>query len=420
MEYLKQVVPLDQEELATLENIVHTIIENVRTRGDEALIEYNTQFDGNTRTDLKISREEIRQAYSLTDLQLIRDLETTAERLKAFALKQKESLCSIHRYEISPGVFLGQKILPVQSCCCYIPGGGYPLYSTALMTGITAKTAQVERIAMCTPTVNGTESIHPSILVAMDIAGINEIYAVSGAHAIAAFTYGTKQISPVDLIVGPGNQFVTAAKRQCYGKIGIDFLAGPSEILVLGDKSADPKTIAADLISESEHDRQAIARLITTDRELGIEVIRQVELQLREIQAEEIAFFSWRQHGEVLFVDSIEEACLLADQFAPEHLVLQVEDMVYASSLVHNYGSLFLGKYSAVVYSDYINGINHTLPTSQASRYTGGIWIGTFSKVCTVQELTKEGAESISPTAERLAEGEGFPGHAHAAKIRRS
>lgn len=419
MEYLKQALPRSQEELEHIESAVHTIIKNVHAHGDEALIQYNIQFDGNTRKNLKISKEEIRRAYELTDSRLIENLRLVSERMKNFAQKQKDSITSFSRYEISPGVFLGQKVIPVESCCCYIPGGGYPLYSTALMMGITAKTAGVKRIAMCTPAVNGTDSIHPSILAAIDIAGIDEIYAVSGAHAIAAFTYGTKQIPAVDLIVGPGNQYVTEAKRQCYGKIGIDFLAGPSEILILADETADPKYIAADLISESEHDFQSTARLITTDRSLGLEVIRQVELQLKEIEAEEIAVSSWKSKGEVILAGSLAQACSLANKIAPEHLVLQVKDTSYASALVHNYGSLFLGKYSAVVFSDYVNGINHTLPTSQASRYTGGISIGTFSKICTVQELTREGAMDASVVAEQLAEGEGFPGHAHAAAIRR-
>lgn len=418
MEYLKKAKPVDGRRQQNLEAEVHAIIRDVAVRGDEALIEYNTQFDGNTRTGLRISPEEIRRAYELTSPALIEDLKTAAQRLEDFAVKQKASLHGFTDYEISPGIFLGQNIIPVDSCCCYVPGGGYPLYSTALMMGITARTAGVRRIAMCTPAVNGTDSVHPSTLVAMDIAGIHEIYALSGAHAIAAFACGTKQIQPVDMIVGPGNQYVTEAKRQCYGRIGIDFLAGPSEILVIADRNADPSCIAADLLSESEHDPQAIARLITTDRELGLEVIRQVEKQLPELETEDIASASWNACGEVILADSLEDACRLANAFAPEHLVLQFDDALAYTDHFKNYGSLFIGKYSAVVYSDYVNGINHTLPTGKAARYSGGVWIGTFSRVCTTQRLTKEAAQQISGLASHLAEGEGFPGHANAASIR--
>lgn len=418
MEYLKKAMPADRQRQQNLETVVHRIIKDVSARGDQALIEYNTQFDGNTRIRLRISPEEVKRAYELTSPALVQDLKKVAVRLEDFAAKQKESLNGFGNYEISPGVFLGQKIIPVDSCCCYVPGGGYPLYSTALMMGITARTAGVRRIAMCTPAVNGTDSIHPSTLVAMDIAGIEEIYALSGAHAIAAFACGTGQIEPVDMIVGPGNQYVTEAKRQCYGRIGIDFLAGPSEILVIADEKAQPAYIAADLISESEHDSQAIARLITTDRNLGLEVIRQVEQQLEGLETEDIAFASWKNCGEVILADSLEDACVLANEIAPEHLVLQFADAEAYADRFKNYGSLFVGKYSAVVYSDYVNGINHTLPTGRAARYSGGVWIGTFSRVCTSQRLTAEGARDISALASHLAMGEGFPGHGNAASIR--
>lgn len=419
MEYIKKAAPQDCRTQQNLETEIHNIIKDVTIRGDKALIEYNTQFDGNTRTQLRISQDEIKRAYELTSPALAEELKSVAGRLEDFALKQKKSLTGFSGYEISPGIVLGQRILPVNSCCCYIPGGGYPLYSTALMMGITARTAGVKRIAMCAPTVNGTDSIHPSTLVAMDIAGIHEIYALSGAHAIAAFTYGTPQIQPVDLIVGPGNQYVTEAKRQCYGHIGIDFLAGPSEILVIADANADPAYIAADLLSESEHDTQAVARLITTDRALGEEVIRQVKEQLPNLETEDTASASWHTRGEVILTQTLEEACELANEIAPEHLVLQIKNPESYTDRLKNYGSLFIGKYSAVVYSDYVNGVNHTLPTGKAARYSGGVWIGTFSRVCTTQTLTPNGALGISTLTSHLAEGEGLPAHSHAALIRR-
>ena len=308
----------------------------------------------------------------------------------------------------------------MDSCCCYVPGGGYPLYSTALMLGIPAKVAGVRRVTACSPVIKGTDSIHPKTLVAMDVAGIDEIYAIGGAQAVAAFSYGTDQIEPVDLIVGPGNSFVTEAKRQCYGKVGIDFVAGPSEVLIIADNTADPEIIAADLLAQSEHDREAKGILVTTDEMLGKAVWNAVEKQLPTLDTEEIARSSWNDFGEILIADTLDEAIEYANEYAPEHLEVNVSESRtdYVADSLRNFGSLFIGGNTAEVFGDYASGPNHTLPTLGASRYTGGVWVGTFLKICTYQSMTADAMMSIAPLVSNLARGEGLTGHARAAEIR--
>lgn len=288
------------------------------------------------------------------------------------------------------------------------------------MLGIPAKVAGVRRVAACSPVIKGTADIHPKTLVAMDIAGIDEIYAVGGAQAIAAFSYGTEQIEPVNLIVGPGNSFVTEAKRQCYGKVGIDFVAGPSEVLVIADGQADAEIIAADLLAQSEHDREAKGLLVTTDETLGRAVGAAVERQLPALDTEEIARSSWTDFGEILLADTLEEAVAFANEYAPEHLEVNVEatEQTWVVDALQNYGSLFIGGNTAEVFGDYASGTNHTLPTLGAARYTGGVWVGTFLKICTHQSMSRAAMMEIAPLVSRLARGEGLTGHARAAEIR--
>ncbi|HHU61017.1 MAG TPA: histidinol dehydrogenase, partial [Natronincola sp.] len=338
--------------------------------------------------------------------------------LKKFAIAQMESLQELKEIEVMPGVFAGHRVLPMDSCCCYVPGGEYPLFSSALMLITPAKVAGVKRIAACSPTMRGTTKINAATLVAMDLAGVDEIYAVGGAHAIAAFAYGTEQIKPVDVIVGPGNQYVTEAKRQCFGQVGIDFIAGPSEVLVIADDSANPEIIAADLLSQAEHDLLARSILITLSEELGQKVLKEVEKQLETLPTNEIANVSWENNGEIIVVDSLEEACKLSDEYAPEHLEIMVEDLDAAFEQLNNYGSLFIGEFAAEVFGDYLSGTNHALPTSRAARYTGGVWVGSFTKVCTHQRLTEEGLRSVSEPTILMAEAEGLYGHSNSAKVR--
>ena len=417
---LKKSKERTEEDRSQLRQTVAAIIDNVIKNGDDALKEYNKKFDGCEREALQISKEEIEAAYAKVSEEDLADIKAAAANIRAFAEAQKGAVGGLEDFSPAEGILLGHRVIPVDSCCCYVPGGGYPLYSTALMLGIPAKVAGVRRITACSPVIKGTTDIHPKTLVAMDVAGIDEIYAVGGAQAIAAFSYGTEQIKPVNMIVGPGNSFVTEAKRQCYGKVGIDFVAGPSEVLVIADGQADPEVIAADLLAQSEHDREAKGLVVTTDETLGRAIEAAVEAQLQTLDTKEIAETSWKDYGEILLADSLEEAVEYANEHAPEHLEVNVEDDKEAAVVesLRNYGSLFIGANTAEVFGDYASGTNHTLPTLGAARYTGGVWVGIFLKTCTYQKMTREGMLGIAPLVANLAHGEGLTGHARAAEIR--
>ncbi|MCI7145751.1 MAG: histidinol dehydrogenase [Clostridiales bacterium] len=409
-----------ESERRELAHTVAGIIDKVRNEGDAALKEYNSRFDDCSRETLRISRKEIEEAYRQVGEEDVNNIRAAAANIRAFAEAQRASVSEISDFSPVEGVLLGHRIIPVESCCCYVPGGGYPLYSTALMLGIPAAVAGVRRIVACSPVIKGTDRIHPLTLVAMDIAGINEIYAVGGAQAVAAMAYGTDEIKPVNLLVGPGNSFVTEAKKQCYGKIGIDFLAGPSEVLIISDGTGRPEVSAADILAQSEHDYEAKGILVTTDEDFGRRVIEAVEEQLKTLETAEKASRSWEDYGEVIVADSLEEAIEYANSYAPEHLEVNVAPEITDSTVqaLYNYGSLFIGENTAEVFGDYASGTNHTLPTMGAARYTGGVWVGTFLKTCTHQRMTKSGTEAIAPLVSSLARGEGLMGHAKAAEIR--
>lgn len=418
MKIMKKSCQRTEEDRRNLTKTVEEMIDYVREKKDIALKEYNLKFDGCTRETLRVNKEEIQEAYSQLTVQEIEDLKAAAANIRAFAKAQKETVRPLEKFSPVQGIFLGHRIIPVKSCCCYVPGGKYPLYSTALMLIIPAKTAGVERVTACSPVMKGTNRINPKTLVAMDIAGADEIYAVGGAQSIAAFSYGTQEIKPVDMIVGPGNRFVTEAKRQCYGQVGIDFVAGPSEVLIIADGSGTPEIVAADLLAQSEHDPNAKGILITTEEEFGKKVIEAVEKELLELETREIARKSWEVYGEVIFVNSLEEAVQLANEYAPEHLELNLRNPEEVSEMLYNYGSLFMGENTAEVFGDYASGTNHTLPTLRAARYTGGVWVGTFLKTCTYQHMTKDAMQNLAPLVSRMARGEGLMGHAQAAEVR--
>ena len=401
-----------------LRNTVQAIIDNVCADGDRALKEYSNKFDDYVRGELRLSRHEIDAAYEKMSPQDIEDLKAAKANIEAFAKAQRGTMTELENFSPQPGIYLGHKVIPVSSCCCYVPGGSYPLYSTALMLITPAKVAGVKRVAACAPVVHGTGDIHYKTLVAMDLAGADEIYAVGGAQAIAAFAYGTQTIKPVDMIVGPGNKFVAEAKRQCYGQIGIDFIAGPSEVLVIADTYADPKVLAADLLAQCEHDPNAKAFLLSTDETLAIETIAAVEKELETLDTAGIARRSWDDYGEVVVLDSLDEAVETANNYAPEHLEVNIAKPEQIIDKLVNYGSLFIGGNTAEVFGDYASGTNHTLPTVKASRYTGGVWVGTFLKVCTNQWMTPEASRRIAPLVNRMAKGEGLSGHALAAERR--
>ena len=419
MKIMKEARVRTEEDKRKLIQIVGDMIDDVKNRKDEALREYSQRFDGSKRESFLVSKEEIQEAYAQLSPQEIEDLKKAASHIRAFAKAQRETIKPLENFSPAPGIFLGHRIIPVKSCCCYVPGGNYPLYSTALMLIIPAKAAGVARVAACSPVMKGTDRINPKTLVAMDIAGADEIYGVGGAQAIAAFSYGTQEIQPVDMIVGPGNQYVTEAKRQCYGQVGIDFVAGPSEVLVIADGNGTPEIVAADLLAQSEHDPNAKGMLITTDEKFGQAVIEAVEKELSWLSTAAIAEQSWQTYGEVVLAESLEEAVQIANAYAPEHLELNLSDPDSIKDRLYNYGSLFIGENTAEVFGDYASGTNHTLPTLRAARYTGGVWVGTFLKTCTHQSMTPEAMKELAPLVERMAQGEGLMGHAQAAKVRR-
>lgn len=418
MNYLKASIKKDIKETFELQRDVQAIIQDVIENADKALRSYNIKYDQNDRMDFLVSRSEIEKAYSLVTPELIGDIKKAAANIEAFARAQRATITDLKDFEVTSGVYLGHSVIPINACCCYVPGGSYPLYSSALMLAIPAKVAGVRRVTACSPTMKGTQDIHPATLVAMDIAGVDEIYALGGAHAIAAFAYGTHQIEPVDIITGPGNQYVAEAKRQCYGQVGIDFVAGPSEVLIIAEEPAKAEYIAADILAQSEHDVNAKAVLLTTSEKLAGEVIKEVKLQLEKLDTRKIAEKAWEDNGEIVIVDSLEEAFEISNQMAPEHLEIHLKDEDGAAAKLYNYGSLFIGENSAEVFGDYASGTNHTLPTVRASRYTGGVYVGTYLKTCTWQKITRAGIASIAQTSYNMAVGEGLSAHAAAAACR--
>ena len=418
--FVKSATPREIKTEENLRKTVSSIIQDVIQNKDQAVLKYNQKFDNNSREMFRVTKEEIQNAYKKVSASLIEDMKVAHQNIEKFAKAQLETINQPLETEVIPGAFLGHKKIPVESVCCYVPGGYYPLFSTALMLATPAKVAGVKRIIACSPPANGTTSIHPSTLVALDLAGVDEIYTVGGVQAVAAATYGTEQIKNTALIVGPGNQYVTEAKRQCYGKIGIDFIAGPSEVLILADETANPKFLAADLLAQSEHDKNAKGILITPHRETAENTVQEIKTILQTLSTKEIAEVSWEKNGEIIVVDTIEEGIILTNEIAPEHLEIIVKDSIenHVIEQLTNYGALFIGGLSAEVFGDYVSGTNHTLPTIGAPRYTGGLWVGTFIKTCTYQKFTPEGIHALAPIAERMGYAEGLHAHALAARAR--
>lgn len=413
MEYIKKPLAKTVEQSNSVKDAVAEIINTIRQTGDAGLAKYNQKFDGLTRETPWVQQEEIDQAYKEVAPELLGSMKLAAERIKAFAELQRDATQEVPETEMIPGLFLGAKLIPTESVLCYVPGGNAPLFSTAMMLAIPAATAGVKNIIACSPPMKGTQSIHPATLVALDLCGVTQIAVMGGAQAIAAFAYGTETIQPVDLIVGPGNQYVTEAKRQAYGQVGIDFVAGPSEVLIIADESGHPEVIAADLLAQAEHDTNAVATLITTSTQLATEVQEAVSRQLEDLPTKEIAQESWRDNGAIIVVSTLEEATRLSNQLAPEHLeVITNQDFDYDK--LTNYGSLFIGPYTAEVFGDYSSGTNHTLPTSRAARYTGGVSVNTFLKTVTYQRIERAGFDALKEPTKMMAGNEGLEAHRQA------
>ncbi len=405
----------EYQEMEAIES-VQKIIGAVKQHGDEAVRKYTEQFDGVALEQFVVSAAEIKTAYQQLASEEIAAMEQAAENIRRFALKQKEQLTDFE-FEIQPGVFTGQKVIPIQRAGVYAPGGSYPLPSTVLMCAIPARVAGVDEIVLCSPPRHhGT--IHPAILVASDLSGVNTIYKIGGVQAIAAMAYGTETIQRVDKIVGPGNKYVALAKKLVYGAVGIDFIAGPTELLIIADDQANPEFIAADLLGQAEHDVDAVPILVTTSMELARSVNLELERQLSQLNTAEIARQSLDNNGRIVLVDSLGEAIEIANRKAPEHLELQVHNAELYVDRLRNYGSLFIGSYAAEALGDYSSGLNHTLPTNNAARYTGGLSVKDFLKFQTTLRVTAEGLSSIGPAAVQLGTMEGLQGHARSVGVR--
>ncbi|MDR2523222.1 MAG: histidinol dehydrogenase [Synergistaceae bacterium] len=407
----------EEASVEQVEQTVREIIENVREGGDKAVLDYTEKFDAFKPPKLKVAPEAVRMAYSAVEPKTVENLQFAASRIQDFARRQRETVKEL-RCEISAGVTLGHRLIPVGSCGCYVPAGRYPLPSSALMSIIPAKTAGVGRIAAASPASKGFDGIHPAVLVAMDMAGADEIYCMGGAQAIAAFAYGTPSIPPVDLIAGPGNRYVTEAKRQVSGAVGIDMLAGPSEVVIIADESADPVWIAADALSCCEHDPNSWAVLLLRSEKLARDVAREIEEALKSLETAELAGKAWSDNGRIIIVDSLDEAVRLSDETAPEHLQVMTENSSEVAAKLRNFGSLFVGCWAPVPFGDYVSGSNHILPTAGCARFSNGVNVHTFLKISTFQEITPEGSKFLSPRCAYLAGVEGLHGHRRSAELR--
>lgn len=392
------------------EEEVRAIIKEVRQRGDEAVREFTLRFDGVRLDKLRVDKEEIRDAFRLVPDQLVATIQRCVERLRLFCQRQLASYQDFD-VEIEPGLFIGQRVVPIERVGVYAPGGRFPLVSSVYMGVVPARVAGVKEVVVCSPPSH-KGSVHPAVLVAAELAGADEVYRIGGVQAIAALAYGTGSVRPVYKIVGPGNAFVTAAKREVYGEVGIDFVAGPSEVLIIADEEANAELVAADLLAQAEHDPDASALLVTTSAALAERVRAEVMRQLATLPTAPVARLSIERHGLIVVVNSPKEAVAIASARAPEHLELQVADPAPFLASLRNYGSLFVGERAAEALGDYSSGLNHILPTSGAARYTGGLSVRDFLKVQTVLKVEEGASGMVADDAVRLAETEGLVAHA--------
>ncbi len=391
---------------------VADILSKVRDRGDAAVAEFASKFDKSDLTAFEVSREHREAALNELDAQTRADTEFAIANVRNFAEAQMATMRSLE-IEILPGVHLGHRVIPIKKVGCYVPGGRYPLLSAPIMTIVPAKVAGVGQVIACLP-----PNAHPAMIAGCHLSGADRIFRIGGAQAIAALAFGTETVPAVDKIVGPGNAFVNEAKRQVFGPVGIDQLAGPSEIYVLADSTGDAEMIATDLLAQAEHDVRTRVGLITTDAALAQKVEDEVERQLKDLATAETASQAWRDYGEIAVCE--DEAAMIAysDHIAAEHLQVHTADPQKTAKKLSNYGSLFIGEMASVVYSDKCCGTNHTLPTMAAGRYTGGLWVGAYVKVATHQWLEPEGVKAVAPPAVRQSTSEGLDGHRRAAQLR--
>lgn len=412
VEFIKRPQGQDVQADRTLTETVQNIIDQVRERGDAALRDYSAKFDKTTPDNFEVSESEIATALADLDPQTRKDSEFAIAQVKRFAQAQLATMQPLD-VETLPGVHLGHRIIPIQTVGCYVPGGRYPILSAPVMSIVPAVVAGCDEIIACLP-----PGAHPAMIAICHLAGAHRIFKVGGAQAIAAMAWGTESIPVVDKVVGPGNAFVNEAKRQVFGKVGIDALAGPSEIYVIADDSADPRILAADLLAQAEHDVHTRVGMATTSPKIARDTLAEIERQLTNLPTAATAGEAWKRQGEIVICRDEAQLIAWADHMATEHLQVHTRDPHATASKIRNYGSLFIGQNASVVFSDKCCGTNHTLPTMAAARYTGGLWVGAYVKICTHQWIDDHGIAAVAQPAVRQSRTEGMQAHRRAAEIR--
>lgn len=415
--YIKKGRTVEQraEADARVQETVKDILDDIRTRQDEAVRELSQKFDQWNPPSFKLSAQQIQAIVGTLSDQVTADIQFAQRQVRNFAQAQRAALHDLE-IETLPGVVLGHKNIPVNRVGCYVPGGRYPMVASAHMSVVTAKAAGVKQIIACTPPIRG--EMPAATIAAMHFGGADEIYVLGGVQALAAMAYGALGIAPVDMIVGPGNAYVAEAKRQLFGQVGIDLLAGPTEVLVIADETADAEMCAVDLLGQAEHGPTSPAVLLTTSPTLAHSIEAEMGRQLETLPTADLAGVAWRDYGEVILVDSDDEMARVADEIASEHVEVLTRDPQYFLDKLTNYGALFLGKETNVAYGDKVIGTNHTLPTKKAGRYTGGLWVGKFIKTVTYQRVTEEASAMIGEYGSRLCDLEGFMGHKEQCDLR--
>jgi sulfopropanediol 3-dehydrogenase len=396
--------------------VVTRMLIDLEKNGMDAVRRYSREFDDWDPPDFELARSEIADAIATLPEQAIRDTDYCQANVRAFAQAQLETLLPLE-VEIRPGVFLGHKHIPVNSVGSYIPGGRYPMFGSAQMSIIPARVAGVRKIVACTPPVKG-HGYYPATVNAIHKAGADRVFIVGGVPAMALMAFGLGGVDPVDILCGAGNRFVAEAKRQLFGRCGIDLLAGPTEIMVIADDNADPALVACDLLGQAEHDPNSGVCLICLSEDFAQRTVRELEKQLDVLPTRDVAALAWRDHGIVYAAGSKEEAVALSDRYAPEHLELHVRDIDFFFRNLTNYGSLFIGEETTVAYGDKTIGTNHILPTSRAARYTGGVWVGKFLKICTFQRMNPGASVETGEVTERQCMLENMLAHAITARVR--
>jgi sulfopropanediol 3-dehydrogenase len=418
MEYLKKSEPIGEQVTQNIRESVSEILMAVAREGITAVRRYSKQLDDWNPESFVVSEREIRRAEHSVDEELKGYINFAQAQVRNFAHLQRETLVDFER-ETLPGVVLGQKQIPVNAAGCYAPGGRYPVLASTIMGIVTAKVAGVKRVVALAPPRQGENGIYPPMLYTMASSGADQILHIGGVQALAAIAYGMEGVEPVDIVIGAGNAYVAEAKRQLFGMVGIDLLAGPTEILIIADESADPRLLAADLLGQAEHGPTSPAILLTTSRDVGEATLGEVDRWLEGgWPTKDVAGEAWRNRGEVLICESNEEMVRVSDEYAPEHLEVQTRDPDWFLEHLTNYGSLFLGEHSTVAYSDKAIGTNHVLPTERAARYTGGLWVGKFLKTVTYQKVSEEGTAEVAPAAAAISNTEFMFGHALTCRIR--